>query len=553
MDLFDWRGSNISHKDEVLEKLFDRAMRRLLADFDYYTYNPRERDKERMIGHAKQLLLAVTAIAGVVTVVATGPVAAAALATGLAAEAAEIALSAEQMRSADRGDKYLDAYTDVFVGTILLSTFGVSDLNALVRIAAKSRGEFTAAVKSARKIANELKEGGSAKSLLKEATDLNKASNHAKRVIDEQLKNGVINQARHKELTDSVTERNAGITTLSPTPTPTPTRIPSPSIQPAVVPQPYVPSQWKAGTPQPSPYDLTNFNYQVDSNGPWRLVYPLDDKADTLTLFNHGKYFSSKPTTAVPEGIKIEFVTPHGSAASLPGERSFMHNEIMPFSTVDHKKFTISSYRDPQKTESVPLSDIRDIILGPGKKPKVSDDEKRVLATGTDKKGSIINYINLPFNPDKGTGNYVESDFVRFTEKNRVAQDSANHADIKEGLNIPSNQSFTPAEKTDFLFLDKDASHGLTSQALEIAKEKGYKKVRLLHCRVERGKEADAMVYHINPHIPKDVGNLAGSGEKLYMIEFDLINNTVRIIPMTPVSAVANASDIDVEETNSAN
>ncbi|MEN4128723.1 hypothetical protein P8971_23705 [Serratia marcescens] len=330
-------------------------------------------------------------------------------------------------------------------------------------------------------------------------------------------------------------ERNAGVTTLTP------------MEQPEAVSQTYVRSQWQAGTSQPRP--VGNINIQVDRNGPWRLAYASDDKAETLTIFSHGKRFSSKPTTPVPDGIEIELATPHDTAATLPGESSFMHDEITPFATVNKKKFKISAYKDPQKTVPVPLSELRDKILGPGKKPKVSDDEQRVLATGTDKKGSVINYVNLPFNPDKGTGNYVESDFIRFVEKNRVAQDSSNHAVIKQVLNIPDSQPFIPAAKTDFLFLDTNSSHGFTSQVLEIAKDKGYKKVKLLHCRVEQGKENTAVVYQINPHIPKEDGSLAGSDKQLYTVEFDLENDTMDIILMTRVSAVAKASEL--EETDS--
>lgn len=75
---------------------------------------------------------------------------AAALTFGLGLEAGEIAASLRQMNNADRGNRYLAAAEDAFLGGLLSAFFGIDDAASLLRYAAKNTSTFHQVARQAR-------------------------------------------------------------------------------------------------------------------------------------------------------------------------------------------------------------------------------------------------------------------------------------------------------------------------------------------------------------------------------------------------------------------
>lgn len=301
------------------------------------------------------------------------------------------------------------------------------------------------------------------------------------------------------------------------------------SVDGDVIPE-YTAGQWQAGHPfrvegYPAPA-------QVDSNGPWSLVRTEGDQPDTLYVFSHGAAYAEGIDTPAPAGVTITFAAPHRATAQNPGLKSVVNDEVTPYATINNTNYTISTYKDPQKTVPVPQEQIREKLLTWTERTFSSaGNQNRLLATGSKEPGQVNNYVLTPINskPEQGVEAMGRQDFISHLTYNRMVQDPDNHAKVRADLGYPADKTLEIAPKMDFLYLEPGAPAGNLAQVIEIAQEKGYSNIRLTHCRV-KVDETNPLSYEVNVHRPR--GADLADNEKFFEINVDINNKTIALSPM---------------------
>lgn len=289
---------------------------------------------------------------------------------------------------------------------------------------------------------------------------------------------------------------------------------------------------------------------QVDTNGPWNLVSTPGDQPDTVYIYAHGTSIDEGFTTPAPNDMTITFATPHRTTAMSPGGASVMHDEVTPYATVNGQNYTISVYKDPEKTTLVPQSDIRQQLLDWKEKLFLSQTQQdRLLATGTTEAGEVSNYYLRPLNGATAADNIGRDDFITYIDYNRLAQNPANESTMRQVLGLKPSQTFRTPPKMDFLYLEPGSSGGKLEQVIEIAKEKGYKKVTLTHCRV-KVNETNPISYEVNVSRPR--GGMLATNEPLYEVTIDIESKRITLSPMVK-AASGNEQDSNVNEQQSHN
>lgn len=327
------------------------------------------------------------------------------------------------------------------------------------------------------------------------------------------------------------------------------------SVDGDVIPE-YTAGQWQAGHPfrvegYPAPA-------QVDSNGPWSLVRTEGDQPETLYVFSHGAAYAEGIDTPAPAGVTITFAAPHRATAQNPGLKSVVNDEVTPYATINNTNYTISTYKDPQKTVPVPQEQIREKLLTWTERTFSSaENQNRLLATGSKEPGQVNNYVLTPINskPEQGVEAMGRQDFIAHLTYNRMVQDPNNHAKVRADLGYPADKTLEIAPKMDFLYLEPGAPGGNLAQVISIAQEKGYSNIRLTHCRV-KVSEKNPLSYEVNVHRPRGA-DLAGN-EEFFEINVDIKNKTITFSPMSNAvspmlkSVTGNelSSNTDVQNNN---
>lgn len=305
--------------------------------------------------------------------------------------------------------------------------------------------------------------------------------------------------------------------------------------------QSYKVGQWQTGTPFSG--TESHVPLQVDSNGPWSLVHTPGDQPDMVYVFSHGTSIDEAYTTAAPNNMTLTFSAPNRSITKNPGGQSVMNDEVIPYATVNGQNYSISVYKDPDMTTPVPQKEIKKQLLTWREKLMLSDDEKnRLLATGTTTPGEVSNYFLKPIS---GQNSFGRTEFVTYIDYNRVAQDPANEALIRQAINLNPVQTFRAPPKMDFLYLEPGSPGGTLEEVIEIAKARGYKNVRLTHCRVKLN-ETNPVSYEVNVSRPR--GSALTDNEPLYEMDIDIENSMVRLSPM--VRLVTRSEQSDTNDTN---
>ncbi|WP_312695615.1 LysM peptidoglycan-binding domain-containing protein [Caproiciproducens sp.] len=238
-----------------------------------------------------------------------------------------------------------------------------------------------------------------------------------------------------------------------------------------------------------------------EHNNRFGIISTPGNKSDTLTLFSHGKSINEDYTIKSPEDLSLHFYTPHRTKLKNPGLGIFVHNNTVPYSVIDGKKYKISFYRDSAMTKPVSQDILRKKLFDDYHQFRshiISKETKdQLLATGTTRTGEVSNYFF--------TSTYEDIDEKAFklaVEANRLNQADLDSLDpvmsevIQLFAKAPAGETIKGAELTDIMhILPKQA--GTLEEVIKIAKERNYKKLKLIHCRV-LAKDPHAKTYIAN-------------------------------------------------------